>query len=323
MQKRAVTGTDIGRAARLLKADEIVAIPTETVYGLAANALHEDAVLKIFKAKNRPFFDPLIIHISNAAEIEKYVLDVPEKAKLLMEHFWPGPLTLVLPKKDIIPDLVTSGHPTVAVRMPDHPLTLQLLTCLEFPLAAPSANPFGYVSPTTAKHVYDQLGDELSYILDGGPCKIGLESTIIGFDGNEAQVLRLGGISLEEIENVAGKVTLQLNQASRPDAPGQLSSHYAPGKPLFFGDIKELLKTHQKEKTGIITFSSDFKSSLPTIARQWILSPHKDLNEAAKNLFHVLRETDTADIDVILAEKMPEAGLGRAINDRLLRASVR
>lgn len=324
MHKRANIGTDIIKAVKLLKEDEIVAIPTETVYGLAANALHEDAVLKIFKAKKRPFFDPLIIHIPAPEAITKYVKTVPENAKKLMQHFWPGPLTLVLPKKDIIPDLVTSGHPTVAVRMPDHPLTLQLLSQLDFPLAAPSANPFGYVSPTTAKHVYDQLSNELDYILDGGACKIGLESTIIGFRGEEPQILRLGGIPVEEIEKIAGKISLQLNQASKPDAPGQLSSHYAPTKPLFFGNIEDLLRKYPNKKIGIISFTKDYKTNFPSsVSTQWILSPSTDLNEAAKNLFHVLRETDSADVELILAEKMPETGLGRAINDRLLRASVR
>jgi L-threonylcarbamoyladenylate synthase len=317
----AETGTDIQKASRLLIANELVAIPTETVYGLAANALNPEAVIKIFEAKKRPFFDPLIVHISNMGQLEKYAKDIPSIAYRLAERFWPGPLTLLLPKQDIIPDIVTSGLDTVGIRCPAHPLTHQLLSITGFPLAAPSANPFGYVSPTTAAHVDDQLGNVISYILDGGPCKVGVESTILGFENDSPIIYRLGGLSIEDIEAVAGKVSVSLNTSSNPQAPGQLKSHYAPGKPLYIGDIDNLLRHHKNEKAGIISFSKSYYSE--NIVQQWILSPQGSLHDAAQKLFSALREADHSDIDILLAERFPEEELGRAINDRLQRASVK
>jgi L-threonylcarbamoyladenylate synthase len=319
----AITGTDIELAARLLREGRLVAIPTETVYGLAANALQEDAVLKIFQAKNRPFFDPLIMHLPSQRELTKYVQYVPPKARQLAGAFWPGPLTLVLPKRRQVPDLTTSGQPTVAVRVPAHPLTQQLLQQLDFPLAAPSANPFGYVSPTSARHVADQLGETVDYILDGGECQIGLESTIVGFAGDEPVIFRLGGLALEDIEKVVGPVHFRLNLSSRPDAPGQLESHYAPATSLLIGDVPELTAQLPEKKLGVISFCQDYKKELGQIHRQWILSPSADLAEAAKNLFRMLREVDAAEVDVVLAERVPDTGIGRAINDRLQRAAAK
>ncbi|WP_405512000.1 L-threonylcarbamoyladenylate synthase [Spirosoma sp. KNUC1025] len=185
-------GTDRQIAKQLLEAGNVVSIPTETVYGLAANALNPDAVLTIFRVKNRPTFDPLIVHTDSLEKLDRFVSTIPESARDLASTYWPGPLTLLLPKKAIIPDLVTAGLPTVGIRIPNHPLTLALLNSLDFPLAAPSANPFGYISPTTAQHVADQLGLQVPYILDGGPATIGIESTIVGFDGNKPTVFRLG-----------------------------------------------------------------------------------------------------------------------------------
>jgi L-threonylcarbamoyladenylate synthase len=312
-------GIDIEKAKQILQEGWLVAIPTETVYGLAANALDKEAVLKIFEAKNRPHFDPLIVHTNSIEKVKLYVSDMPGWAQKLAAAFWPGPLTLLLPKKNIIPDLVTSGLPQVAVRIPDHTLTLQLLESLDFPLAAPSANPFGYVSPTEAKHVAAQLQDKVSYILDGGSCRVGIESTIIGFEEGKVTVYRLGGLTLEDIEKIAGKVNVRINQSSNPQAPGMLKSHYAPEKPVFIGDIAAFLQENKAKKVGVISFSKAYG----TDDLQKVLSPGGDLKEAAHNLFSALRDLDESDADVIIAEKFPDSFLGRAINDRLQRAAAK
>ncbi|HEY1037879.1 MAG TPA: L-threonylcarbamoyladenylate synthase [Bacteroidia bacterium] len=310
------TGTDIDKAALLLQQGELVAIPTETVYGLAANALDTKAVIKIFEAKNRPFFDPLIIHVSSIKDIELYCTNIPAIATDLLKTFSPGPLTLLLDKKNNVPDLVTSGLPQVAVRIPNHPLTLKLLKQVQLPLAAPSANPFGYISPTSAKHVDQQLGDKINYILDGGECEIGVESTIAGFEGNKIIVYRLGGLAIEELEKF-GTVELRINHSSNPQAPGQLKSHYAPRKPLILGNVTELLLQHPGKKISVLSFHKTY----PVTTK--ILSPKKDLREAAHNLFAYLRELDESDTELIIAEKFPGNFLGRAINDRLERAAAK
>lgn len=313
----ATIGTNLAHAAQLLREGQIVAIPTETVYGLAAKAFDEAAVLKVFAAKQRPSFDPLIVHIGQPADIHRVVKELPPGAEALMDAFWPGPLTLVLPKQAIVPDLVTSGLDTVAVRMPAHPLALELLRQLDFPLAAPSANPFGYVSPTTAQHVAAQLGDEVPYILDGGPCSVGVESTIIGWDNGRWHLYRAGGIPLESIEAVIGTVEPAVKQVI-PVAPGMLESHYAPRKPVHVGDVAALLRRFAGERIGIISFRTEYPAH-----RCEVLSEHGDLAEAARHLFAVLRELDDTDCSVILAEDFPDDGLGRAINDRLRRASAK
>ncbi|MEP2667803.1 MAG: L-threonylcarbamoyladenylate synthase [Cyclobacteriaceae bacterium] len=315
----ATIGNDISKAQQLLLEGELVAIPTETVYGLAANALNSDAVTQIFVAKERPTFDPLIVHVASIEQARQFVTAIPKKAIQLAQHFWPGPLTLVLPKKSIIPDIVTSGLSTVGIRCPDHGLTQQLLKDLPFPLAAPSANPFGYVSPTTAEHVNNQLGDKIKYILDGGACRIGLESTIVGFEGENAVIYRRGGVSEEEITNVIGEVKHQLT-SSNPVAPGQLDSHYAPRKKFLLGNIEELKKAHSGKKTGVLHFKEDYDSS---DKGHLVLSKTGNLEEAARNLFAALREFDQMDVEVILAEPVPDSGIGRAINDRLKRASTK
>ncbi len=312
-------GKDIYHAAELLKTGSVVAIPTETVYGLAANALSETAVVKIFEAKDRPFFDPLIVHIKPTDDPAKYASYIPDIAKKLIQRFWPGPLTIVLPKNEIIPAIVTAGQDTVGLRMPSQPLAQQLLETLPFPLAAPSANPFGYISPTTAQHVFDQLQDKIPYILDGGPCTVGVESTIIGFDGDKPVLYRLGGTPVEEIEAITGKIGFQINQSSNPSAPGQLKSHYAPGKPVLRGDIDELIQQHSTKKIVVISFKKAWNGE--NIQQNWILSKSGNLEEAAINLFKALREADQSDADIILAEIFPDEVLGRAINDRLKRAS--
>jgi len=307
---------DISQAVSLLQQGELVAIPTETVYGLSANALHAKAVTKIFEAKNRPRFDPLIVHVASINEIEKYASEFSDQAKRLAEKFWPGPLTLLLPKKIIIPDIVTAGLSTVGLRCPDHALTRALLQQLDFPLAAPSANPFGYVSPTTAQHVNNQLGDRIPFILDGGPCRVGLESTIVGFDGGSVIVHRLGGLSIEDVESIVGKVKLNLNSSSNPVAPGQLSSHYAPRKKIIIGNLEALLVEHAGERIGVLSFQKKYFRN-----HSFVLSPTGSLNEAAQNIFNMLRILDESPVDLILTEFVPDNGLGRAINDRLRRAA--
>lgn len=309
------TGTDIKKATFLLRGGKCVAIPTETVYGLAANAFDSAAVASIFEIKNRPFFDPLIVHIGNADQISKLAVSFPEKAKSLTEKFWPGPLTIILPKSDSVPDIVCAGLPSVGIRMPDHKLTLDLLNSLEFPLAAPSANPFGYISPTIAQHVVDQLGNKIEYILDGGPCRVGLESTIVSFVSEKPTVLRFGGIDLEDIEAVIGKVIVEHKNSEAPAAPGMLSSHYAPLKKLLFGRLDDLISQNTGLNYGVLALS-DLKGQ-----KGIILSESGNLKEAAQNLFAAMRLMDNSSYDLILTEEMPDHGLGRAINDRLSRAS--
>lgn len=309
-------GKDINKAKLLLGRGELVAIPTETVYGLAANALNPDAVIKIFEAKNRPQFDPLIIHVPSLENARRYVAGIPDKGEALAKAFWPGPLTLLLEKKEIVPDLVTAGLPTVGIRCPDHPLTRSLLAAIDFPLAAPSANPFGYISPTTPQHVQAQLGEKIGYILDGGPCQVGIESTIVGFDNDGGIVYRSGGLKIEDIEKIIGKVRLQIVSSSNPQTPGQLHSHYAPKKRLYVGNIEELMLQHASEQVGILSFQKDRNSAF-----QYILSPSGNIEEAARNFFAGLRVLDALPVQLILAEYVPEDGLGKAINDRLRRAS--
>jgi L-threonylcarbamoyladenylate synthase len=316
-------GTDIALAQSFLENGQLVGIPTETVYGLAGNALNPESVALIFETKNRPTFDPLILHTASLERVGEFVSDFPEKLKQLAKKFWPGPLTLLLPKKPIVPDLVTSGLDRVAVRVPNHPLTRTLLEQLEFPLAAPSANPFGYISPTQAQHVEAQLGEKIPYILDGGPCAVGLESTIVGMEGEGIVIYRLGGLEISEIENVVGPVKVKDHSSSNPAAPGQLDSHYAPRKPFLLGDLKTLIAKKQAEGVdfAVLSFSYAFGQIAPE--NQIALSPSRDLHEAAQNLFAAMRKLDETPVQVILAELMPETGLGRAINDRLRRAAVK
>jgi L-threonylcarbamoyladenylate synthase len=312
-------GTQVSDAVYHLKCGQIIGIPTETVYGLAANAFDEKAVLEIFKVKKRPSFDPLIVHSDSLEKVSQYVSDFPDTAHQLAKEFWPGPLTLVLPKKNIIPDLVTSGMDTVAVRIPNHPLALELLSQLDFPLAAPSANPFGYISPTSPIHVNDQLGDKITFILDGGPSEIGLESTIVKVNESGATVLRLGGISLERIEETVGPVSTQLSQGSNPQAAGMLDNHYAPAKRLYLGEVDKNIEVFSNLKVATLSFKKEYPKI--SSSNQIQLSKSGDLDEAARNLFGAMRHLDNMDVDVILAEKFPDQSIGKAINDRLRRAS--
>lgn len=317
----AETGKNTDRAAELLLAGRLVAIPTETVYGLAANALDEKAVLSVYAAKQRPFFDPLIIHVASLEAAKKYAHLADERLLKLANAFWPGPLTLLLPKKEIIPALVTSGLEQVAVRVPSHPLTIELLKKIAVPLAAPSANPFGYVSPTEPGHVDKQLGDKIDYILDGGTSAVGLESTIVGIEENKVYIFRLGGLAIEEIEKITGKVELRINNSSDPKAPGQLKNHYAPRKSLFIGNTAELLKLHSAKKISLICFGNE-----PVVSPNveiFNLSGKKNVDEAALNLFRFLRLADDGNSEIVICDLLPEEGLGRAINDRLRRAAVK
>lgn len=310
-------GLNIDAAANLLSKGEVVAIPTETVYGLAANALDRKAVIKIFDIKERPSFDPLIIHTDSPTKALLWVKEIPVPLQLLMDKFCPGPITFLLPKRDVIPDIVTSGLERVAIRFPSHTMTNALLEKLDYPLAAPSANPFGYISPTTAEHVDQQLGNKIPYILDGGDCCVGIESTIVGMEGDKVIIYRKGGMSIEMIEDVVGAVEVRSHSSSNPSSPGMLKSHYAPKAKVLVGEIAVLVEEHKSRKIGILSFSTPY-SKYPNI----IMSETSDLQEAASCLFASLRALDAMDIDLIITEKVPEEGLGRAINDRLARASA-
>lgn len=314
---------DLRLAKRLLEEAKLVAIPTETVYGLAGNALNPLAVASIFETKKRPSFDPLIIHVSDLSKVETYVTDFPTPLRKLAEVFWPGPLTLLLPKSSQIPDLVTSGLDRVAIRVPNHPLTLKLLTSLEFPLAAPSANPFGYISPTLPAHVEAQLGDKIQLILDGGPCEVGLESTIVGLEDDKITVYRLGGLEIDAIEALVGNVSIKDHSSSNPQAPGLLESHYAPSTPFVLGNLEESIPQYIQSGVpfAVLSFCKNWESV--SNSKQLILSEKGDLKEAAANLFSHMRKLDELKVEVILAELMPDFGLGKAINDRLNRASVK
>ncbi len=316
-------GTDLEEAIRWLTAGQCVAIPTETVYGLAANALDPAAAAVIFAVKNRPAFDPLIVHVLDLDEATAYAEELPPLLRRLAERFWPGPLTVLVPKKALIPDLITAGLPRVALRAPAHLLTRQLLARLPFPLAAPSANPFGYISPTTAQHVYDQLKDKIPYILDGGPCTIGVESAIVGMEDGALVVYRLGGLTVEAIEDAAQKrVVVRRHSVSNPIAPGLLTTHYAPRKRLLLWPSSDYWPIQAAPpKLGLLLFRC--RERLPPHTRCFVLSQSGDLAEAAQNLFSALRALDSAeDVETIWAEQCPEIGLGRAINDRLRRAAT-
>lgn len=308
----------VAKAAALLRAGGVVALPTETVYGLGANAFNAKAVARVFEIKRRPRFDPLIVHVSSMEEAQSVVTGFPAMARELAERFWPGPLTLVLPKCAQIPDIVTAGLPNVALRMPDHPLALALIRQAGTPLAAPSANPFGRISPTTAEHVRKQLGQEVDIVLDGGPCRVGIESTILSLVGGRPALLRAGGVAVEDVESVVGPVLRPHSDPDRPSAPGQLARHYAPQTPLVFrGEADPSAGTLRR---GLLSFREPAVTS--GFATVEVLSPGGDLREAAANLFAALHRLDSLGLDLIVAEAVPEPGLGRAINDRLGRASL-
>jgi L-threonylcarbamoyladenylate synthase len=313
-------GIDLIKAQKILQNGDLVAIPTETVYGLAANALDPMAVSKIYAAKNRPSFDPLIIHVGKIEDFKTYTVDFPVQLMHLAEKFCPGPITFLVKKSEIIPEITTSGLEKVAIRIPKHPLTLELLNKLNFPLAAPSANPFGYVSPTTAAHVYEQLGERIPYILDGGPCKVGLESTIVGCENENLIIYRKGGLDLDELRKVfSGEILIKDHSSSNPQAPGMLSKHYSPKKRIEILDETTILDLIDKKSTGLLRYNTPIEG----FENQIVLSGKSDLNEAAFRLFDALRQFDKMDIQKVYIELVPEKGLGIAINDRLRRAAAK
>ena len=310
---------NISEAGRLIRSGELVSFATETVYGLGANALSPEACEKIFAAKGRPHYDPLIVHIHSIKQLSQVATGVSDKVMDILFDFWPGPLTAVLKKQPDIPDLVTAGLETVAVRIPRHNVALSLLKAAGTPIAAPSANPFGYLSPTKAKHVEEQLGNKVSMILDGGDCECGLESTIIDFTKETPELLRHGGIPKEDIEKICGPVNLGKAVLEQPLAPGQLASHYSPETKLVI--LKQSEKPDESLNYGILTHSGLNQGlNCKYIER---ISPDGDFKEAAHNLFAALHRLDHAGLDIIYAYEFPEEGLGAAIMDRLRKASVK
>jgi L-threonylcarbamoyladenylate synthase len=314
-----VITSDLNQVKTALINGDIIALPTETVYGLAANIYLDSALEKVFKLKKRPSHNPLIIHISNAGILEQIAKNIPAKARELANVFWPGPLTLVLEKQDQIPNRITAGKPTVAVRVPNHPIALHLLESLNFPLAAPSANPFGSLSPTSAKHVALYFKEEINFILDGGPCFCGLESTIIGFENDKPILYRHGAISIEEIEKIIGPIKIKNQNSKNPSAPGMLTRHYAPKTQIQINDdISLALAQNPDKKIGVLSFKKNKK--IKTEIHQEVLSISGDLNEASKNLYAALHRLDQMNLDLIISSFFPEKGLGKTINDRLKRA---
>lgn len=311
------TDENIVKAAEIIRRGGLVAFPTETVYGLGADALNPEAVAGIFEAKQRPFFDPLIVHIADCSDISRLTTGVDRKTYKLMEKFWPGPLTVILPKSAAVPDIVTSGLDTVAVRMPRHETALALIRESGTPIAAPSANRFSCLSPTTSRHVMEQLGNSVDLILDGGPCTVGIESTIIKITGEGIHLLRPGGIAPEAIEESAGEHIIIDQRGEKPEAPGQLEYHYSPAKPVV---ITEKLPLDDK-KGGFLFFRKpDFEYPQD---RSFILSEKGDLREAAAHLFSHLHSLDSLEITRIYAQPVPEEGLGLGIMDRLKKASMK
>jgi len=315
--------TGVARAAEVLRGGGLVGMPTETVYGLAADATNPVAVAEVFDAKARPSFDPLIVHAADTDGAFALAADVPRLARDLAAACWPGPLTIVLPKTPTICDLVTSGLATVALRVPGHEVARQLIAAAGVPVAAPSANRFGRVSPTTAQHVIEELGEAVDLVLDGGPCNTGVESTVVALHDQRVHVLRPGGTTVEAIGKVVGDGRVALgsgagaSEASRPVSPGMLEKHYAPRTPLHV--VEDTAELVADDHSGLLVLQP------PADADGWaaleVLSASGDLREAAANLFAALRRLDATGLQQIVATAVPERGLGRAINDRLRRAA--
>lgn len=321
--KVATIGTSIKVAEKHLKKGQLVAIPTETVYGLAANAFNENAIKQIFEVKNRPLYNPLIVHIANLNQLANIVTTVPANAIKLFKAFSPGPITLLLPKKDIIPNIVTAGLPDVAVRIPNHALTLALLQELSFPLAAPSANLFGYISPTKPAHVAKQLENKIPYILDGGNCSTGIESTVVGFDKQTGTpiIYRIGAISQQQIIDVTGACLLkkEVNNIA-PVSPGMIEYHYSPNTRLLVTDLVTGTTVALKnKKIGLISFKNEYP--LINVFHKIVLSKSGNLQEVAKNIYAALHEMDEIGLDLIIVEKLPEIGIGIAVNEKLEKAA--
>jgi L-threonylcarbamoyladenylate synthase len=314
--------SNISFAVKALNQGDLVAIPTETVYGLAGSAFSEHTIQKIFQLKNRPFCNPLILHTHSMEEVLKFVQHVPPAAMKLAEAFWPGPLTLLLPKKSIIPQIVTAGSHLVAVRIPNHPVTLSLLKQLDFPLVAPSANPYTRISPTNSKMVYDYFGEELPIILEGDICSKGIESTIVGFQENTPVIYRQGAISVDAIEFIVGKSKVQATKNEKITTPGMSAMHYAPRtKFCIVENIVNFIHENQGLKIGALTLGKlDINQPNTTIIN---LSIAADLEEASTNLYKSMYELDGMGLDCIIIELFPEIGIGKSLNDRISRASFR
>lgn len=307
---------DISKAAELLRSGELVVIPTETVYGLAANAFNEDAVAKIYALKQRPKTNPLILHIAGIKELTNYVEEIPDAAVKLMNHFWPGPLTVLLPKKKNVPDYITAGSERVAVRVPNNAKTLALLGQIDFPLVAPSANPFTYISPTKPEHLRICYGSKTPYILEDGECEVGIESTIIGFEGKDLIVYRLGSITVETLEKICGKRVQVSNQKSTGEmTPGMHHKHYSPKTRVRLTTLENFPK-EPDSKTAFITFSK--KVDAPVT----FYLDNRHMHDVAQKLYAILYEVDALALDQIFIEELEETDLGRTLMDRLRRSSA-
>lgn len=311
---------DVKLAATFLKNDGVVGIPTETVYGLAGNAYSDVAINKIFEVKKRPNSNPLILHVKNSNELDKIGTQIPELAYKLAETFWPGPLTLIVKKQPHISNLITASQDTVAVRVPNHTLTLELLNSIDFPLVAPSANPFTRISPIEAPHVEAYFKDQINMVLDGGRCSEGIESTIVGFENNRAIIYRLGAISIEEIEKITNNVSVYKPLDKKIITPGMLKKHYSPNTDIILTrNVSQEIEWFSDKKIGLLLFNAPQPNF--NLAYQKILSPESNLKIATSNLYKALHELDAMNLDLIIAERFPEYGLGLTINDRLTRAT--
>lgn len=315
--------TAVSKAVSWLRRGETVALPTETVYGLAADAINPIAVAKIFVAKERPRFDPLIVHLPDRDWLEKVAALGARERELILklaDRFWPGPFTIVLPRKSIVPEIVTAGLDTVAVRISAHPVFAQILAEFGSPLAAPSANRFGHISPTTAHHVFDELNGRVPLIVDGGPTQYGIESTIVAVHGRRIDILRRGPITEDQLAKFGAKIDI-VPSAGKISAPGQFPTHYAPKTPLELIGCAKSFSPGTNQRIGLLAwYPVAAETDFAVVHR---LSESGDLREAATNLFRYLRELDRSDVDLIVAEQVPEEGLGAAINDRLRRAAGR
>ncbi len=311
---------DISLAADLLNNENVIGFPTETVYGLAGNIFSKKAIDSIFDIKQRPRINPLIVHISKAEDLDKIAKEIPENALKLANAFWPGPLTLLLKKNKSIPDYITAGKDSVAVRIPNHKLALEILNAIDFPLAAPSANPFGMISPTTANHVAEFFPTQIKAVFDGGACENGIESTILGFQDDKVIVYRFGAISIEDIEAIVGKTDQFTSDNKTPIAPGMMKKHYAPKTNFILTDsIENEIEKHNNLKIGILTFNKNYDSEC--IKSVEILSITSNFKEASKKLYAAMHRLDKQNLDLIIAEKFPDYDLGKSINDRLTRAA--
>ncbi len=328
---KTLISTDRTAAVELLRSGEIVALPTETVYGLAADALNPLAVAKIFEAKERPRFDPLIVHLPDPQWLEK-IADIPVANRELIidlaTRFWPGPLTMVLPKRNIVPEIVTAGLDTVAVRISANPVFAAIVQELDEPLAAPSANRFGRISPTSAQHALEELEGRMPLIIDGGPTEHGIESTIVAIRDAKIEILRRGPVTAEKLRSLGFQLTETIGtdtDAMSIRAPGQLPSHYAPSTPLRLVEDAKTCSFDKGQRIGLLAWTTSGDS--PANVKQFVavqnLSERHDLREAAANLFRYLRELDALGLDFIVAERVPSRGLGAAIMDRLTRAAQR